>query len=112
MVIFIALSGIIITVFYIYQSDFFFRQTSQYFTVDLAGYCQFSANDIWQLTPRSKLSYLGAYLHLEKIDPLTQKASMPIKAKQQFIYKDSVNAQDYARLCRVILKVKSLKIKN
>lgn len=85
-------------------------QTSpEYFTLDLSGYCQFGLDDIWLLTKASKLSFWGCYLTLEKIDPLTQKVLEPKIQKRRFIFKDSMNKQDYARLCRVILKNKNEK---
>lgn len=82
------------------------QATPDYFTLDLSGYCQFSPDDIWLLTPASKLSFWGCYLSLEKIDPLTQKVLHPKARQRRFIFKDSMNEQDYARLCRVVLKHK------
>ena len=87
-------------------SRFTSQATPEYFTLDLSGYCQFSPDDIWLLTPASKLSFWGCYLTLEKVDPLTQKVACPKVQQRRFIFKDSMNEQDYARLCRVILKNK------
>ena len=83
------------------------QTTPEYFTLDLSGYCQFGLDDIWLLTKASKLSFWGGYLTLEKIDPLTQKVVQPKVQKRRIIFKDSMSKQDYARLCRVILKNKN-----
>ena len=83
------------------------QTTPEYFTLDLSGYCQFGLDDIWLLTKASKLSFWGCYLTLEKIDPLTQKVVQPKVQKRRIIFKDSMSKQDYARLCRVILKNKN-----
>lgn len=75
------------------------------FTIDLSGKCQYGINEIWQITPQSRISYWGSYLFLEKVDPSTNDSYTNSIRKTRFYFKDSFSKQDYARLSRVIIKM-------
>lgn len=62
------------------------------------------AGDIqrWQITNSSRVAIYGCYLTLL---PIREVGGEGISAQQQFIFKDSLNVEDYARLCRVIRRI-------
>ncbi len=67
------------------------------FTIDQTGICQFSVEDIRQISLKSKVSWLGIYIHFEKNDDIEQGSNA------YFLYKDRFSQQDYARISRIIL---------
>ena len=69
------------------------------FTLTDTGECQFSITDIRQINPKSRLSFLGAYLVLDN----KEKVQLKEKPMCYFIYKDALNLQEYTRLSRAIL---------
>lgn len=72
----------------------------------LSGICQFDQYNQWKIAGNSRINWLGCYLVL--VSNNSEK-----KLKQTlFIYRDSVSKKDYSRLCRIILKVKTLPAAN
>ncbi|GAA5142333.1 protein YgfX [Thalassotalea piscium] len=62
----------------------------------------------YQITENSRVAFYGCYLILQPCKsnnlnmPDAKEAAFNSSVKQQFIFKDSLNTQDYARLCRII----------
>lgn len=56
----------------------------------------------WQITNTSRVAIYGCYLTLV---PIREIGGEDTSAHQQFIFKDSLNREDYARLCRVIRRI-------
>lgn len=85
------------------------KATEISFNIEVSGRCQFRIDEIWKITYRSKISYWGCYLCLEKIDAATNNIHIPTIRKTSFYFKDSFSQLDYSRLCRVILKIQKQK---
>jgi len=68
----------------------------------MQGECQFNDQDNsqenWQLSPYSRLSFLGCWLVFTH-DHIN-------KPSAKFIFKDSLSSQDYSRLRRIIVALK------
>ncbi|MBA6264198.1 hypothetical protein [Colwellia sp. Bg11-12] len=84
------------------------------FTLNIRGECQFSVDDKRQLSPESRIGFWGCWLvfesrssenaYLLQQSPLKRwlvKLSLP----SYFITQKSLSAKQYARLCRVIIKL-------
>jgi hypothetical protein len=78
------------------------------FTINLLGECQFSANDIRQLSVMSRIGFWGCWLTFEN---KTIKKSFfkflisKLISPRYFIFKKSLSPKQYSRLCRIILKL-------
>lgn len=84
------------------------------FTLNIMGECQFSAEDKRQLSASSRIGFWGCWLVFE--DNLSAELS-PLKDNflkrwltqrmlpSYFIFKTSLSAKQYSRLCRVIIKL-------
>jgi hypothetical protein len=81
----------------------------QSFTLTLSGECQFSPHDKKQLSALSRIGFWGCWLAFEgkssKNLPVLQKIQKIFNPSTVFIAKRSVTPKQYARLCRVILKL-------
>ncbi|MGJ8691945.1 MAG: hypothetical protein ACSHW0_05650 [Thalassotalea sp.] len=73
------------------------------------GYLYLGVINQWRLTTACRIGYLGCYLFVEKIDPLTQQAYSPCQRQRLFVFKDNLQQRDYARLKRIIRKINRLK---
>lgn len=84
------------------------------FTINILGECQFSPDDKRQLCAASRIGFWGCWLVFEK------HSSSPIKTPNKsflkrlsakltfpsyFIFKTSLSAKQYSRLCRIIFKL-------
>ena len=93
---------------------FFQQQAATGFVFELSesGILSFGVDNQWRLMPLSRISFFGCYLFLEKLAPLADKPEQPLKKtlrkKRVFLFKDNLSAQDYARLTRVINKIKRI----
>ncbi|WDE06363.1 hypothetical protein SG34_005420 [Thalassomonas viridans] len=79
------------------------------------GYCRFDRGPVWKLSVSSRVGFAGCWLVLtdELLTPPVEKsrlqsvAAMPeAVVSSRFFFKDSLSAQDFARLSRVILSLK------
>ena len=80
------------------------------FELSNQGICSFDENIHYQLQTNSRLSFLGCWLSLQPVLADNVKvldAKYNTSNKQLFIYRDSLNQQDYARLSRVIRQLNS-----
>lgn len=78
-------------------------------TLTKAGAVEFNNDQIsYQLLPESRLSFIGCWLVIIANDNAVTQHSNPVKKypKQFFIFKDSLNKQDFSRLARVINQLK------
>jgi hypothetical protein len=84
------------------------------FTINILGECQFSTDDKRQLSAASRIGFWGCWLVFEKYSsagaPAVKKSILKkllviINLPSYFIFKSSLSAQQYARLCRIILKL-------
>ena len=84
------------------------------FTINTLGECQFSATDKRQLCTASRIGFWGCWLVFEKHSSASeislQKSSLKkllaiLTLPSYFIFKTSLSAKQYSRLCRIILKL-------
>ena len=61
--------------------------------------------NVYQISKHSRVGWLGVSLVLVESKPNKQKSLFSPKHKRIFIYKDSLSVVDYARLCRIVLKL-------
>ena len=63
----------------------------------------------WQLMAKSRVAFYGCYVVLQPSayvhEPNTHLIKKQKKNRSLFIFKDSINAADYARLCRIIRRI-------
>jgi hypothetical protein len=84
------------------------------FTINILGECQFAVDDKKQLSVTSRIGFWGCWLVFEKhalgseeihekklLKTLLAKLNLPT----YFIFKTSLSAKQYSRLCRIILKL-------
>ena len=79
------------------------------FELESSGHCIFEDNTQFQLQKNSRFSFLGCWLSLKPIannnfsinvQPLQSKKM--ITNKHLFLFRDSINQQDFSRLAKVI----------
>ncbi|MFT6208245.1 MAG: hypothetical protein ACJA0T_002165 [Colwellia sp.] len=84
------------------------------FILNMMGECQFSVNDKKQLSPESRIGFWGCWLVFERSSsenayPLPKsplkKWLVRLGLPSYFIAKKNLSAKQYARLCRVIIKL-------
>lgn len=82
------------------------------FTINIIGECQFSADDKRQLSPASRIGFFGCWLVFEKSSTAKEEAAehsfwtklqASLRSPSYFIFKSSLSAKQYARLCRIIM---------
>ncbi|MBO9489314.1 hypothetical protein J7384_02965 [Endozoicomonas sp. G2_1] len=80
--------------------------------LDESGQCQFldqhgAVTKVWQLTAKSYCNGIVVYLTLELEQSVSVISLRQTDEKQRLaIYRDSVNSRDYARLCRIVNKIR------
>jgi hypothetical protein len=86
-----------------------YSSISKSFTLTVSGECQFSPQDKQQLSGLSRVGFWGCWLAFEEKDsknlPFLQKLQNIFSPSTVFITKRSVTPEQYARLCRIILKL-------
>jgi hypothetical protein len=79
------------------------------FTLTVTGECQFSVQDKKQLSAISRIGLWGCWLAFEdensKNLPFLKKLLKKISPPTVFIPQNSVTPKQYARLCRVVMKL-------
>lgn len=82
---------------------------SKSFTLTHTGECQFSPQEKKQLSGLSRIGVWGCWLAFEGEDPKNlsfhKKLLKKISPSTVFIPKSSVTPKQYARLCRVVMKL-------
>ncbi|GHE86156.1 hypothetical protein GCM10011501_13970 [Thalassotalea profundi] len=106
-------------ILYICWRVFVLKKQSQcqlFYQLDAKGNWQEVYNDRqiahWQISDKSRVALYGCYLVLIPIAEPNTNTMLSNKiindgtlTKQQFIFKDSLSIEDYARLCRVIRRI-------
>ncbi|MCW8833731.1 MAG: hypothetical protein OQK09_04810 [Colwellia sp.] len=69
------------------------------FELNQQGLCLFNGNEYYQLHASSRFSFFGCWLMLL---PTTENKCSGDKAKQLFIFRDSLTEQDFSRLSQVL----------
>jgi hypothetical protein len=87
------------------------QTTKSFMTFQLStqGLVDFNVEEQWEINIKSKLSWLGCWLVLDHVSQDNKTLNGPSRKKKQksiFIFKDSVSDKQYARLSRILLKVK------
>jgi hypothetical protein len=96
--------------------------TSLQFTLDEYSVCSFeyapdnkaenivvshvSRKEQFQLLASSRYSFFGCWLHMAPFSHLSYAINKKPKNKWLFIYRDSLNTQDFSRLSQAIRKLK------
>jgi len=84
---------------------------SKSFTLTLSGECQFSPQDKKQLSVLSRIGVWGCWLAFEDEDSKNlsciKKLLKNLYSSTVFIPQSSVTPKQYARLCRVVMKLKA-----
>jgi len=84
------------------------------FTINILGECQFSADDKRQLCAASRIGFWGCWLIFDKHlssgietpnKPLLKKLLTKLTFQGYFVFKSSLSAKQYSRLCRIIFKL-------
>ncbi|MFT4724169.1 MAG: hypothetical protein ACI9O3_000729 [Colwellia sp.] len=84
------------------------------FTLDIMGECQFSAKGKRQLSASSRIGFWGCWLVFEDNLPAPvtllknhffKTCLAKLNLPSFFIFKTSLSAKHYSRLCRVIVKL-------
>lgn len=82
---------------------------SKSFTLTLSGECKFSVQETKQLSGLSRIGFWGCWLAFEGEDlknlPFLKKLLKKLSPSTVFIPKSSVTPKQYARLCRVVMKL-------
>ena len=100
----------LVAAIYVYHQ--YTNQLNLLFVLDLNGHCQFKSDQLWLITSASRIGYLGCYVNLVKIDTFSHQIEHPFQQQNYFIFKDSLSAASYSRICRIINKVKLFKQDN
>lgn len=98
-----ALLAILLAIVFIFMSLVFFSEnTIKHLSLNSNGTIIFSDSVVWKIHVSSRVGWFGCWLLLTQLDDNTIEKN----SRRIFLFSDQCEPQDYARLSRLILKLK------